>query len=136
MAETKKYKTSERQRIYGVKYHEENKETRNEAARLLWEQVPARKEASRRKKLMSRFGITVEQYDSMLALQNEVCKICGNPEKIENRRLAVDHDHESGRVRGLLCFKCNTMVGHIERSGISVIHSVLDYLEVESNVRS
>jgi hypothetical protein len=122
-------KISERQRLYGIKYHEENKEARNASARKLWQEIPERKEASRRKKLMSRFGITVEQYDQMHEEQGGVCKICGNPERIEGRRLAVDHNHETGKVRALLCFKCNTIVGHIENSGLEIVHSIVDYLE-------
>ena len=56
---------------------------------------------TRRKQL----GVTVEQYDALLAAQGGGCAICGNPPK--TRRLHVDHDHKTGRVRGLLCHRCN-----------------------------
>lgn len=59
--------------------------------------------------LKKKFGIDVEEYDKMLLSQNGVCKIC---KKIDSDRgLAVDHDHKTGRVRGLLCLKCNTGLG-------------------------
>lgn len=63
------------------------------------------------------YNLTEEQYDQMLAAQGGVCAICKNPETAldsrtgEPRRLAVDHCHTSGRVRGLLCMTCNRMLG-------------------------
>lgn len=53
------------------------------------------------------FGISIEQYETMLREQSGVCGLCGLPENVR-RRLAVDHDHKTGAVRGLLCFRCNT----------------------------
>ena len=50
-------------------------------------------------------GVTVEDYDRLLAAQGGGCAICGNPPK--TRRLDVDHDHRTGKVRGLLCHRCN-----------------------------
>lgn len=48
------------------------------------------------------------EYEALLAAQGGVCAICGNPPK--NRRLHIDHDHKTGRIRGLLCFTCNRYV--------------------------
>ena len=56
----------------------------------------------------SRVGLTADQYDELLARQAGVCAICGKPPK--TRRLHVDHDHATQRVRGLLCFVCNRYV--------------------------
>lgn len=55
-------------------------------------------------------GLGVDQavYDRMLAEQHGVCRICGRPPKV--RRLHVDHDHKTGAVRGLLCFRCNRLI--------------------------
>jgi hypothetical protein len=53
----------------------------------------------------SRTGLSVEEYDAMLKAQGGGCAICGNPPK--TRRLDVDHDHKTGKVRGLLCHRCN-----------------------------
>src|SRR5262245_56956507 len=66
----------------------------------------------RRLALKSKFGLTLEEYDVMLNRQGGVCKICSRPQK--NRRLAVDHNHETGAVRGLLCGPCNTALSHVE----------------------
>jgi len=59
-----------------------------------------------------KFGITAEDYASLLAAQGGVCAICGSPPN--GRALAVDHDHATGAVRGLLCDGCNLGLGHIE----------------------
>lgn len=50
-------------------------------------------------------GFTLTDYSAMLAAQGGGCAICGAPPKL--RRLHVDHDHKTNRVRGLLCYRCN-----------------------------
>ena len=52
-------------------------------------------------------GVTDEGYSRMLAAQSGCCAICGNPPKKGGRRLNVDHNHRTGKVRGLLCHRCN-----------------------------
>jgi hypothetical protein len=64
---------------------------------------------------LRRYEITLDDYERMLEEQNGVCKICGNP-PLEHE-LAVDHDHETGYVRGLLCVPCNVGLVHVERPG-------------------
>lgn len=68
----------------------------------------------RERALKAKYGITVADYDAMLAKQNGVCAICKFPPK--RRRLAVDHNHKTGKVRGLLCWRCNYALGVLERS--------------------
>jgi len=65
-----------------------------------------RKTSYRRHSLKRKFNMTLEQYDKMFEEQGGVCAICGG---IGDRgyRLAVDHNHETGKIRGLLCSKCN-----------------------------
>lgn len=57
------------------------------------------------------YGITLEQYHQMLADQNYRCAICGQEDEVEGRKLAIDHCHTTGKVRGLLCGKCNRGLG-------------------------
>jgi hypothetical protein len=59
--------------------------------------------------LESIFNITPEEYDTILAAQYGVCGICRKPPK-PGKRLAVDHDHQTSIIRGLLCFYCNKRV--------------------------
>jgi hypothetical protein len=68
--------------------------------------------SARNEWLRSQYGITAAEYDAMLAEQAGVCRICGRPEVRVRQgkvlRLAVDHCHKTGAVRGLLCIDCNT----------------------------
>lgn len=60
--------------------------------------------------LLRTYGITLEQYEEMLAAQNGGCAICGG-QNDDGRKLYVDHDHTTGAVRGLLCIRCNRAIG-------------------------
>lgn len=64
--------------------------------------------------LKTKFGITPEEYDAMLHKQRGKCAICRQPEKVVGKSLAVDHDHKTGKVRGLLCGSCNQLLGIFE----------------------
>jgi hypothetical protein len=80
---------------------------------VTWVEDPERKRIRAREyRLSARFGITLEEYDAMLQTQGGVCAVCGGIE--EGRRLAVDHCHESGVVRALLCTSCNWQLGVYE----------------------
>ena len=71
----------------------------------------------RNRKWKKRYGITPERYDEMVKIQNNRCLICGNEEIAKHnytkkvQKLAVDHDHITGKVRGLLCQDCNQGLG-------------------------
>lgn len=67
-------------------------------------------ERARNKEYRKKYGITLEDYDTMLAKQNNVCAICQQP-CATGMNLAVDHDHSTGKVRALLCKNCNTAIG-------------------------
>lgn len=71
-----------------------------------------------------KFGITLEDYARMEYYQNRLCAICHRLDP-SGRALAVDHDHETGKVRGLLCMICNHFLGYLEECGISMF---TDYL--------
>ena len=62
--------------------------------------------------LRRNYGITIEDYDRMLEDQGGTCMLCpATPESQRHGRLHVDHSHETGEVRGLLCHNCNTALG-------------------------
>ena len=77
--------------------------------------------------LKTKFNITPEQYQKMLDGQDGRCAICGNPPK--TRRLAVDHDHKSRKIRGLLCMRCNYNLLGQTRGTAKLFRSAADYLE-------
>lgn len=60
---------------------------------------------------LTRFGISEEQYREMLYRQGGRCAICDRDKCPSGKSLSIDHDHATGRVRGLLCMECNTMLG-------------------------
>lgn len=66
---------------------------------------------SRRRHLAKQYGLSLDDYDQMLDEQGGVCAICNQPETRRYRgeitNLVVDHNHQTGRVRGLLCSRCN-----------------------------
>ncbi len=87
------------------------------------------KNKRRNNDLLKKFGITIETYQEMLKNQNNVCSIC-NTVKQENeqtRLLAVDHDHRTGAIRGLLCRRCNVMIG-LSDDNVDLLQSAIIYL--------
>lgn len=78
--------------------------------------------------LLKDFGITLEQYNQQLAEQNGVCIICGKTPEQNKKRLAVDHNHVTGKNRGLLCASCNICIGFIEKNNLDV-HNIIGYFD-------
>ena len=80
-----------------------------------------------------KYGLTPAEYECMLEAQNYVCALCGQPEtqrcKGTLRPLAVDHDHQTGEIRGLLCGLCNLALGAIERTGWTWVLRAAEYLD-------
>jgi hypothetical protein len=62
---------------------------------------------------LRKYGMTVEDYESLEDRQSGVCAICLGPPVGKFRKLHVDHCHKTGKVRGLLCNKCNTAIGFL-----------------------
>jgi hypothetical protein len=58
------------------------------------------------------YGITLDDYETMFDKQGRVCAICQRPRLPNERRFDVDHNHDTGKVRGILCGACNTGLGH------------------------
>ena len=85
-----------------------------------------------RKQILKGYGLTPDQYDILLESQNGVCAICGKPEtrvlKGKLCELAVDHDHKTGRVRGLLCVRCNLGIGSFGDSS-ELTQKAVEYLK-------
>lgn len=95
---------------------------RYDAAIAAWRASPEGRAIIRANTLWKRYRMTVEEYDAKAEAQNHCCALCGQPERIEGRRLAVDHDHSCcpGRnscgacTRDLLCTVCNQRLGVLE----------------------
>ena len=76
------------------------------------------------------YGITLETYDTMLAEQGGCCAICGT--STIKGRFAIDHCHKTGKVRGLLCFDCNTGIGKLKDKP-SLLLAAYNYLTNEES---
>lgn len=82
--------------------------------------------------LLWHYGITYEDYQALLERQGGVCAICGKPPK-DGRILDVDHSHNEGHVRGLLCSPCNVGIGHFEDKP-QLLQAAIKYLQARGVV--
>lgn len=113
-AYNKAYRAKNRERL---SLHAKQKYAENRESLLL---KARRYRSEKRPHLLRNFGITGPEYDAMWNHQGGLCAICNRPEKRTHRaarvRLAVDHCHETRKVRGLLCRDCNTALGLMQDS--------------------
>jgi hypothetical protein len=93
-----------------------------------WSQI------QRASNLRTKYGISVEEFDALLLSQGGCCAICGSSDSQMRKKkgkltgcFAVDHDHETGKVRGLLCGHCNTGLGLL-RDNVEILKKALVYL--------
>ena len=98
-------------------WYTKNKERHNALGKANYN---ANGEKYRDRNYRKKYGITLEQYNQILENQNGLCALCNQPETAMHRKsggklreLAVDHCHETGKIRGLLCTKCNVMISNL-----------------------
>jgi len=77
-------------------------------------------------RLLTKYDISVEQFQAVWESQGGVCAICNGP-PTKGKRLAVDHNHQTGEVRGLLCCNCNMGLGNL-KDDIDLLRSAISYL--------
>ena len=90
-----------------------------------------KKVADRRSHLKRKYGMTLEEYDALLEAQGGGCFICGRPPR-DDISLHVDHDHSTGRVRGILCFCCNNALADF-REDPALLARAAGYLSWHAN---
>lgn len=78
--------------------------------------------------LRRKYGITLEQYDQLLSQQDGRCAVCTRPAEAFTTRLAVDHNHVTGEIRGLLCTHCNHRLIGRHRDA-ALLRRMADYVE-------
>lgn len=114
-------------------------EKRKTNAKRSREWLKANPRKAKSTKLFKKFSITIEQYDAFNKKNGGRCHICLKPERIidhrtkKQRALAVDHDHETGLIRGLLCANCNRAIGMLNEDP-NVLREAADYLEYFNNI--
>ena len=89
------------------------------------------KERNRRSELKQLYGMTPNQFQSLYERQNGICAICSGTNPVGD--LCVDHNHETGAIRGLLCRQCNLMIGNA-RDRIDLLIEAAAYLERQMNL--
>jgi len=91
--------------------------------------------AHNRAQRLKQFGLTQVQYDQLFQEQNGKCAICGYPERESvggtPKRLSVDHNHQTDKVRALLCSRCNSAIGLMDEDPIR-LGSAITYLEMHN----
>ncbi len=129
------------QRNANRKYREKNRDKRNAQSREYFRNISdSRREkynSARRGKvsirestLKRRYGITPDEFDALLESQSNLCKICSRrfDSSSTDSRPAVDHDHKTHRVRGLLCPRCNAGLGQFMDS-TDFLSNAIEYLK-------
>jgi hypothetical protein len=118
----------------GKKYWEQRKIT----DKLHYERTRQHHIDLRKIHVLKKFGLTVENYKNLIKQQENKCAICGNEETALNQRkthvkpLAIDHDHVTGKVRALLCGKCNAGIGMFRESE-ELLQSAINYIRRHKN---
>lgn len=98
-------------KAYYAAYREKNREKLREQNRVRHAAMPARRRENWRKQ---KYGLTQSQIDAMLITQGGVCAICATTQPGGQGTWHVDHDHSSGKIRGLLCQRCNVGLGNFQ----------------------
>lgn len=124
-------KNKEKMKAQATEYYKENREKRLSQSKA-YNSDPENKRRWKCKDLQRRYGVTLEWYENKLEEQGGLCSICKySSEDTEGRRLAVDHCHETGEARGLLCSTCNTGLGLLKDSE-EVLLAAIAYLQRNS----
>ena len=89
-------------------------------------------EKSKNRHLKRKYNINLEEYNRLWEEQEGCCKICGEHETVQDKSLVVDHNHETNKVRGLLCNDCNSGIGFL-KDNITVLAKAIEYLEKEGS---
>jgi hypothetical protein len=107
------------------------KQCKNEKSKAWGRNNPDKiKQQSRKTRLKTKYGLTIDQYETMLEQQKGVCYMCEGVNS--DRALAVDHCHTTGNVRKLLCTTCNTLIGQA-KDNIELLNKAINYLKEHQN---
>lgn len=121
----------EEKRRNGKRYRENNPEKRRQENHRHWLKYRLKTNGKR-----YGYSITSDEFESLLEKQHGVCAICGEPPKPLRQgyraSLHIDHNHDTGRVRGLLCFNCNAALGNAKENP-EILFKMILYLKKWSN---
>lgn len=125
-------------KVMASKIFEDTEKVQNMPANRRWELRNKEKDIEDRKlihykyNLKKKFNMTHEEYEQMFYEQKGLCAVCKNPETSTRagviKRLAVDHNHITGKIRKLLCVRCNATLGQVN-DNIEILQNMIDYLK-------
>ena len=116
-----------------VRYYQRECKVCNKIRRSLWWKSPKGRLSAANTKLKSRFGITLIEYEELVGKCGNKCEICGASSSVNGHRLAVDHDHKTGAIRGILCKACNSGIASFSDDP-NKLKSAIVYLEKQNLV--
>ena len=119
-----------KQARYRAKHGDEYR-AKHAAEQRLWRATPHGKRMKRDLALRAAYGLTLEQVEAMIAAQNSACPICLEKITAQGKGkncCAVDHDHDTGKVRGILCQSCNAALGSLG-DDMATLKRAFDYLK-------
>jgi hypothetical protein len=91
------------------------------------EELNKRKLIGKKRRLKAKYNLTLDEYNDLCRKQNNSCAICGTSFEKEQYN-CVDHSHETGVIRGLLCLRCNWLLGHV-KDQIVIFEKAIEYLK-------
>lgn len=105
----------------------ENRDFLTKIRRIKWNKMtPEQKSMHNIKHTLGLYNISLDEYNKLLKKQNKICAIC---KKIgDDKRLPLDHDHKTGKIREFLCTNCNLALGHTNDS-IETLQNMIIYLK-------
>lgn len=112
---------------YRMKYPDKDKEY----ARWYREAYPKSKEDKKYESIKYLYGLSKKEYDLLYISQSGKCLICGISESESYKPLGIDHNHRTGKIRGLLCNRCNTVLGMVD-DNIDILVKSIEYLRREA----
>ena len=124
------YRAANKEKVLATarKYYKEKYHILKEKKKEKYYNNPTKYQAlTRAAKIKADYGITTQQYDFMVIQQSGRCAICSGP-PVHGKRLAIDHCHVTGVVRGLLCHYCNSAIGLLQESEI-ILGRAIEYLK-------
>ena len=130
--ERERNKSRLRRLIYKDKVNQEQREFRKnnpDKVKEYYSKYSEKRKIRQRKKLLEKYGLDEKKFNHLLEVQNNKCPIC---KKSFLKRPVIDHNHKTGKTRGLLCEGCNVVLGYVEKqSGESkdFLKNFIDYLD-------
>lgn len=112
-------------------YHKEYRRTKQGRVKIRQQQrryyqSKQGRESNRRTRIKYVYGLTLEQHEQIYVNQNGCCKLCGD--SVAYNKIYTDHDHETGKIRGFLCHRCNTGIGFLGDTAES-LQKAVEYLK-------